>query len=72
MKRLLRRWALGLLVVSVAGCAEVKPWQKEALAQPYMQAAGSRESESFLQHSLITVEQAEGGDGSAGGGCGCR
>ncbi len=54
------------------GCATVEPWQKSELGQPYMQPRSSEWSDAFRTHAIITVEQAEGGDGLAGAGCGCR
>lgn len=65
---------LGLLAFAAlaAGCAHVEPWQKAELGQPYMQARSTQWGDAFRTHALITIEQAEGGDGLAGGGCGCR
>ena len=59
--------ALGL-----GACATVQPWEKDVLAEPRMQFRGELPSRHFLNHTTITVEEAEGGDGTAGGGCGCR
>ena len=69
MRKLIFIAALGLLA---AGCAHVEPWQKSELGQPYMQPRSSQWGDAFRTHAIITVEQAEGGDGLAGGGCGCR
>ena len=70
LKTLLVLLSLGALLCS--GCATVEPWQKAELGQPYMQPRSSEWGDGFRTHALITVEQAEGGDGLAGGGCGCR
>jgi hypothetical protein len=67
-----RLWALFAILCLSAGCASVEPWQKAELAQPYMQPRSSEWGDAFRTHAIITIEQAEGGDGLAGGGCGCR
>lgn len=61
-----------LCTAFLGACAHVEPWQKSELGQPYMQARSSQWGDAFRTHAIITVEQAEGGDGLAGGGCGCR
>ncbi len=68
------RNTLGILCLGAlaSGCASVQPWEKDILAEPRMQFRSELLSRRFLDHAVITVEQAEGGDGSAGGGCGCR
>ena len=58
--------------ISLGGCASVKPWQKARLAEPHMQFKQTQRGQFFLDHTVITVEQAEGGNGKSGGGCGCR
>jgi hypothetical protein len=66
------RLVLLVLVLGLFGCASVKAWQKETLAQPIMEFKQDGPDQSFLDHAQITVEQAEGGNGGTGGGCGCR
>lgn len=63
---------LSLFCLGMAACASVQPWEKDVLAEPRMQFRGELASRHFLNHTMITVEEAEGGDGTAGGGCGCR
>lgn len=63
---------LVLLAMLGAGCAAVQPWQKETLSKSYMQFRDTQLSRGFINHAVITLEAAEGGDGTAGGGCGCR
>ena len=60
------------LACLAAGCATVKPWEKAELSQPWMRFTIEGAHAGFVTHSLVTNEQAEGGDGGAGGGCGCR
>ncbi len=64
--------ALALIALLGAGCASVQPWQKEELGKGYMKFKQEAPGRYFIEHTVITVEQAEGGDGHAGGGCGCR
>ncbi len=68
------RMIFGLLALTLfcSACAHVEPWQKAELGQPYMQPRSAQWGDAFRTHAIITVEQAEGGDGLAGGGCGCR
>lgn len=61
-----------LLAWLCQGCATVAPWEKAGLAEPFMQFKQLRPNQKFLIHSVITLEQAEGGSGRTGGGCGCR
>jgi hypothetical protein len=56
----------------VSGCASVQPWEKGLLAEPQMQFVQKNPGRFFMDHALITLEQAEGGNGKVGGGCGCR
>ncbi len=71
MKFLIQSIALGLLGL-LCGCAHVQPWEKEVLAQPRMRFSHDSDAQHFVDHAIITQEQAEGGSGGAGGGCGCR
>ena len=66
------KFALLTLLLSACGCATVQPWEKAMLAEPQMRFAQKNPGRFFLEHAQITVEQAEGGNGRAGGGCGCR
>jgi hypothetical protein len=61
-----------LAALLLAGCATVKPWEKAELSKPHMRFSGEGAHAGFIGHALLTNEQAEGGDGGAGGGCGCR
>jgi hypothetical protein len=64
--------SLLILALGLGACATVQPWEKDVLAEPRMQFRGELPSRHFLNHTMITIEEAEGGDGTAGGGCGCR
>jgi hypothetical protein len=66
MKRVL------FLIIAVAGCAPVKPYQRELLAKPIMTFAPDPYEDVLDLHMLEAREAALGGYGSAGGGCGCN
>ncbi|MES2202494.1 MAG: DUF4266 domain-containing protein [candidate division FCPU426 bacterium] len=61
-----------IALLAAAGCATVKPWEKEVLSQPQMSFSHDGLDQHFIDHAVMTIEQAEGGAGGAGGGCGCR
>ncbi|MCE9575601.1 MAG: DUF4266 domain-containing protein [Deltaproteobacteria bacterium] len=61
--------AIGALV---AGCAHVKPWQRERLAKAKMQLSGDAQATELEQHVYESREGSAGGTGGAGGGCGCN
>jgi hypothetical protein len=59
-----------VIAAPLAGCAAVKPYQRELLAQPGMSFdPAATEAE---QHMLESREASFGGYGSTGGGCGCN
>jgi hypothetical protein len=60
-----------LLAVAGAGCSLVKPYQREALAQPGMRLGPTPDS-AAEQHMLESREASSGGFGAVGGGCGCN
>ena len=66
-----------LAVVAGPGCARwapplVRPHQRAHLADRIMRVEGERLSRAADQHVLGTREGAFGGNGTAGGGCGCN
>ena len=65
-----------LLVVGASGCSNIEPWvkpyERDKLADPIMALDGDPVSSSYLQHVYESREGARGGEGSAGGGCGCN
>ena len=68
----MRIFLLLILGAALQGCATVKPWDKSELSQPQMDFVQKNPGRFFIEHALIAMEQAEGGNGKAGGGCGCR
>jgi hypothetical protein len=60
------------LAALAGGCAHVEAWEKGELAQPQMLMRREGKLQFFEDHALSTLEQAEGANGKAGAGCGCR
>jgi hypothetical protein len=61
-----------LAVTSIAGCADIKPWEKGTLARPEMTFEGDALDAKFTEHIYSSKEGASGGAGVGGGGCGCN
>lgn len=69
-----------LLVFVAAGalgaCSSIEPWvkpyERDRLADPIMFLDGDPVSSAYLQHVYEAREAARGGEGAAGGGCGCN
>lgn len=74
MKRTLRSALLaGLLCLPVlAGCASVKAYEKEHLADPIMVSDFEAREELRELKWLEAREGSAGGVGGAGGGCACK
>jgi hypothetical protein len=64
-----------LVVAGLAGCSIepwVKPYERDRLADPIMALDSDPVSTSYIQHVYEAREGARGGEGAAGGGCGCN
>ncbi|MBI5237283.1 MAG: DUF4266 domain-containing protein [Deltaproteobacteria bacterium] len=72
MKIFLISLVLGFLSASFYGCAAVKPWEREYLADPIMQLGYNKEEKALREHFLGTREGSFGSFGVSGGGCGCN
>lgn len=62
-------------VLMIAGCGIepwVKPYERDRLADPIMALDIDPVSSSYMQHVYEAREGARGGEGTAGGGCGCN
>lgn len=64
------------LAAAVSGCSNVEPWvkpyERDNLADPIMALDSDPVYSSYLQHVYEAREGAKGGEGAAGGGCGCN
>lgn len=72
MKRVLWAFLFAAAVFTVSGCARVKPWEREYLADPIMQFDYGKEEKAVREHFLGTREGSAGSFGVSGGGCGCN
>ncbi len=67
---------LGALLAGAAGCSNFEPWvkpyERDRLADPIMALDTDPVSSSYIQHVYEAREGARGGEGAAGGGCGCN
>ncbi len=74
----LRRLSLHIALLALAGlgsgCAFAPPqaWEKTYLAKPEMTMASDPLGQRFDQHIYASKENASGGYGVGGGGCGCN
>jgi hypothetical protein len=76
MRRLLLPALLSVLAAApLAGCATepwVKPYERERLADPIMQASRDALAARHREHIHLVREGARGATGVQGGGCGCN
>ncbi|MBI2414170.1 MAG: DUF4266 domain-containing protein [Deltaproteobacteria bacterium] len=72
MRKLVYAALLFGALAATAGCANVKPWEREYLADPIMQLDYNKEEKSVREHFLGTREGSVGSFGVSGGGCGCN
>ena len=61
-----------VLLMTATGCANVKPWQREHLADYTMRADRDPLGTAQVEHIWFSREEANGGRGVGGGGCGCN
>ena len=75
-RALMRILLLATAMVWVSGCTNIEPWvkpyERDRLADPIMALDGDPVSTAYIQHVYEAREGARGGEGSAGGGCGCN
>lgn len=72
MKSRVRLLAVAAALLSVSGCANVKPWQRGTLADYTMRADRDPLATSQAEHIFFSREASNGGRGVGGGGCGCN
>ena len=62
-------------VIAMAGCSGLEPvaaWERGYLAEEGMQWQSSAREAKFEGHVYTSKEASSGGNGAAGGGCGCN
>ena len=71
-----RKLLLVPLLFALPGCGSIEPWvkpyERDHLADPVMALDANPVSSAYIQHVYEAREGARGGEGSAGGGCGCN
>jgi uncharacterized protein DUF4266 len=75
MHRLPLRSLVLLAALAAAGCATIeppRPWERGDLAKPSMQIDPDKLEVKIQQHIYTSKEDATGGYGVGGGGCGCN
>ena len=63
--------AFGILAFG-SGCAHVKPWERNTLADYTMRGDRDQLGLALDEHIYFSREAASGGRGVGGGGCGCN
>jgi len=63
---------LFFMLVIFSGCAPVKPWERDILAQDKMKLDPNPVETALDEHIYFSKEAASGGQGVGGGGCGCN
>ncbi|QFU75563.1 DUF4266 domain-containing protein [Halioglobus maricola] len=61
-----------LLLALLAGCETVEPWERGTLAKSEMQWQDDLMEDQLRAQNHSSKEAASGGNGAAGGGCGCN
>lgn len=76
MSRCIRILGVTTLLFALSGCASIEPWvkpyERDHLADPIMALDANPVSSAYIQHVFEAREAARGGEGAAGGGCGCN
>lgn len=69
-----RAAAAAIAAALLGGCAiePPQPWEKVVLAKPEMGMGADPLDQRFTQHIYASKENASGGYGVGGGGCGCN
>lgn len=65
-----------LIVTGMSACSSIEPWvkpyERDRLADPIMFLDADPVSSAYINHVFEAREGARGGEGTAGGGCGCN
>jgi len=74
------RRLLGILLIptllGLQACVDFKPWvkpyERDALADPIMSLSRHGYADTYMHHVYQARESARGAEGGTGGGCGCN
>ena len=76
LRRFVRLLLPFALLPALTGCGSIEPWvkpyERDHLADPIMFLDPNPVSSAYIHHVYEAREGARGGEGSAGGGCGCN
>jgi hypothetical protein len=75
IRRIVRALPLALLVLGAllsVGCATLRPWDRDLLAEPQMSFVPSKPEHDVDDHVYFSKEGSSGGQNVGGGGCGCN
>ena len=76
MKAVARTGMLIVAAVVMSGCGNIEPWvkpyERQALADPIMSFDPNPVSSAYIDHVFDAREGARGATGGSGGGCGCN
>jgi len=65
-----------IALAALSGCSNIEPWvkpyERDRLADPIMFMDMNPVSSAYIYHVYEAREGARGGEGVAGGGCGCN
>ena len=65
-----------IAMLGLSACSSVEPWvkpyERDRLADPIMFLDMNPVSSAYIYHVYEAREGARGGEGTAGGGCGCN
>lgn len=74
MYRIVCSIAVLLCYLSLTGCSSlgIEPWDRDLLARPDMEMINDPLEAGLDSHIYFSKEASSGGEGFAGGGCGCN
>lgn len=72
MRTTVRIFLVGFVFATLAGCANVKPWQRDTLSLRVMRGDRDSVGVALDEHVYFSREATTGGRGVGGGGCGCN
>lgn len=74
--RLVRAALFASLIFGLSACGNIEPWvkpyERQALADPIMSFDANPVSSAYIDHVYEAREGARGALGGSGGGCGCN
>lgn len=71
-RRTLPTLVAGTLALLATGCVNVKPWERDLLAEAGMRPNREPLTAATREHLWFSREAANGGRSIGGGGCGCN